>query len=231
MVAVTGSALKRSASRQQGRTILLQTYQQPGSPRSSLQQPGPQQPGPQQQRHLHRQRGQPQSRLHRECISIGHFYGTGNLSGQLTSRGLSGGRSGSGVGLGSLGSGSRGRSGSSRSSSRSSSTSSGLFLLGLGLGRLLLAALLEGSLELALQVVKGAERCEKEVQSASPLSQAIAKPPAASRWVEAVAFFQPTRRRPLPSLDSDRSQQLERSEGQENKHRRSTYECQAYLRY
>lgn len=220
MVALTGSALERSAGRQQDCIHWFRTYQQPESPRSS-----PQQPGPQRQRHQHRrqaqrqqeqrQQAQRQSQLHCEFISTNRLDGTGYLSRQLTSRGLSGGSSSSRLGLGGLGRGSGGRSGGSRGSS--GSASSGLLLLGLGRGRLLLAALLEGSLELVLQVVKGAERCEQEVQSASLVGLGFfsLKPsprrPLQVGGVENCRLLQPTRSHArLPIAPSDSGDQRTR---------------------
>jgi hypothetical protein len=82
----------------------------------------------------------------------------GIASRQLTGRGLGGSRSSSGIGLGSLGGSGSGRSGSWSGGSRGLL---GLLVLG-GLLDRLVAALLEGSLELALQVVEGAERCGED---------------------------------------------------------------------
>jgi hypothetical protein len=77
---------------------------------------------------------------------------------QLTGRGLGGSRSSSSIGLGSLGGSGRGRGGSRSGGGRGLL---GLLVLG-GLLDGLVAALLEGSLELALQVVEGAERCGED---------------------------------------------------------------------
>lgn len=83
---------------------------------------------------------------------------TSRSGSRLSGRSRSRSRGSSGLRLGRLGGG-RGRSSSSNSRG-SGSGSRPLSLFGFGLGRgLLLTALLEGSLELALQVVKCAESC------------------------------------------------------------------------
>jgi hypothetical protein len=214
--AAAAAALERSAcTSDQGSLCFSRvgTYQEPGSPRPS----SPQQPEPRWWREPQR------PRLYRQFISSDVFDGgKGIASRRLTGRGLGGSRSSSGIGLGSLDGSGRGRSGSWSGGSRGLL---GLLVLG-GLLDRLVAALLEGSLELALQVVEGAERC-REDESVSCSFSFLADRCATQAGGPAVTASGNLRDPRWPRIDSIDSIPPAITTPKETRSEIATYECQA----